>query len=117
MWTTCRPSNRGHITPMGSTSDTADRIGRVTSSNRPGVADTRGQADPIRYQALRPEIAADAEIDDVPPPPPTQLRSKRGLMSLGICLVLIGLNLRTVCSSFSAVLPEITSDAGLPGWA
>ena len=34
-----------------------------------------------------------------------------------MCLVLIGLNLRTVFSSFSAVLPEVTSDAGLPGWA
>lgn len=102
---------------MGSRPDTADRIGRVTSSNRPGVADTSGQADPIRHQALRPEIAVDAEIDDVPPAPPTQLRSKRGLIYLGICLVLIGLNLRTVFSSFSAVLPEITSDAALPGWA
>lgn len=38
-------------------------------------------------------------------------------MYLGICLVLIGLNLRTVFSSFSAVLPEITSDVGLPGWS
>jgi CP family cyanate transporter-like MFS transporter len=36
---------------------------------------------------------------------------------LGVCLVLIGLNLRTVFSSFAAVLPEIRSDAGLPGWA
>ena len=36
---------------------------------------------------------------------------------LGVCLVLIGLNLRTVFSSFSAVLPEVTADAGLPGWA
>ena len=34
-----------------------------------------------------------------------------------MCLVLIGLNLRTVFSSFSAVLPEVTADAGLPGWA
>ena len=39
------------------------------------------------------------------------------LAYLGVCLVLIGLNLRTVFSSFSAVLPEVTADAGLPGWA
>ena len=36
---------------------------------------------------------------------------------MGICLVLIGLNLRTVFSSFAAVLPEVTADAGLPAWA
>ncbi|SCC02767.1 MFS transporter, CP family, cyanate transporter [Pseudarthrobacter enclensis] len=36
---------------------------------------------------------------------------------LGLCLVLIGLNLRTVFSSFSAVLPEITAQASLPGWS
>ncbi len=42
---------------------------------------------------------------------------RRGLIYLGVCLVLIGLNLRTVFSSFAAVLPEIRSDAGLPGWA
>ena len=43
--------------------------------------------------------------------------SRRALVYLGLCLVLIGLNLRTVFSSFAAVLPEVTSDAGLPGWA
>lgn len=86
-------------------------MGRVTSFPKPFYTEKSEQ------ERLLPEIAVDAEIDDVPPAPPTQLRSKRGLIYLGICLVLIGLNLRTVFSSFSAVLPEITSDAGLPGWA
>ena len=59
----------------------------------------------------------DAEIDDVPAPEPTVLGSRRALAYLGVCLVLIGLNLRSVFSSFAAVLPEVTADAGLPGWA
>ena len=59
----------------------------------------------------------DAEIDDVPAAGPTVLGSRRALAYLGVCLVLIGLNLRTVFSSFAAVLPEVTADAGLPGWA
>ncbi len=59
----------------------------------------------------------DAEIDDVPPARPTRVGSRRSLAYLGVCLVLIGLNLRTVFSSFSAVLPEVRADAGLPGWA
>lgn len=42
---------------------------------------------------------------------------RRTLAYLGVCLVLIGLNLRTVFSSFAAVLPEVTADAGLPAWA
>lgn len=36
---------------------------------------------------------------------------------LGVCLVLIGLNLRSVFSSLSTVLPEVTSQAALPGWS
>jgi CP family cyanate transporter-like MFS transporter len=63
----------------------------------------------------------DAEIDDVPAAAPTMLprtaSDNRGLVYLGVCLVLIGLNLRTVFSSFAAVLPETASDASLPGWA
>jgi CP family cyanate transporter-like MFS transporter len=59
----------------------------------------------------------DAEIDDVPAAEPTRVGSRRALVYLGLCLVLIGLNLRTVFSSFSAVLPEVTVDVGLPGWA
>jgi MFS transporter, CP family, cyanate transporter len=59
----------------------------------------------------------DAEIDEVPAAEPTRISGPRALVYLGACLVLIGLNLRTVFSSFAAVLPEIRSDAGLPGWA
>jgi CP family cyanate transporter-like MFS transporter len=59
----------------------------------------------------------DAEIDDIPAAEPTQVGGPRVLIYLGLCLVLIGLNLRTVFSSFSAVLPEITSSAGLPDWS
>lgn len=36
---------------------------------------------------------------------------------LGIGLIIIALNLRTLFSSFSAVLPEINAYATLPGWA
>ncbi len=42
---------------------------------------------------------------------------RRALVYLAACVVLVGLNLRTVFSSFSAILPEITAAAGLPGWA
>lgn len=68
-----------------------------------------------------PDLLVDAEIDDVPAASPTALpdgpNGRRALAYLGLCLVLIGLNLRTVFSSFAAVLPEIVADAGLPGWA
>ena len=74
-----------------------------------------------RRDGARTPVLVDAEIDDVPAAAPTALpagrRSRRALVYLGLCLVLIGLNLRTVFSSFAAVLPEVTSDAGLPGWA
>lgn len=43
--------------------------------------------------------------------------SRRQLAYLGLCLVLIGLNLRTVFSTFSAVLPGVASQAALPAWA
>ncbi|NQD89001.1 MFS transporter, partial [Paenarthrobacter sp. CM16] len=79
----------------------------MTSSKTPGY----------REKPVLPDMTADAEIDEEPAPDPTRLSGRRGLVYLGICLVLIGLNLRTVFSSFSAVLPEITSDAGLPGWS
>jgi CP family cyanate transporter-like MFS transporter len=59
----------------------------------------------------------DAEVDELPAPEPTRVGSRRQLAYLGLCLVLIGLNLRTVFSSFSAVLPEATTEAALPGWA
>lgn len=64
-----------------------------------------------------PGTLVDAEIDELPAPAPTVVGSRRQLVYLGLCLVLIGLNLRTVFSSFSAVLPEVTSQAALPGWA
>ncbi|MBO1268858.1 MFS transporter [Arthrobacter cavernae] len=72
---------------------------------------------PEKPHAAASELLVDAEIDDVPAAAPTRVTTRRGLVFLGICLVLIGLNLRTVFSSFSAVLPEVTADAGLPGWA
>jgi CP family cyanate transporter-like MFS transporter len=59
----------------------------------------------------------DAEIDELPAPEPTRVGSRRQLAYLGLCLVLIGLNLRTVFSSFSAVLPEVSSQVPLPAWA
>lgn len=90
MWTNCQ---NGLVTPASSTSK--------NTRPHPGV----------------PEILVDAEIDEVPAAEPTRVKTRRGLVFLGICLVLIGLNLRTVFSSFSAVLPEVTADAGLPGWA
>jgi MFS transporter, CP family, cyanate transporter len=64
-----------------------------------------------------PGTLVDAEVDETPAPGPTRVGSRRQLVYLGLCLVLIGLNLRTVFSSFSAVLPEVTSQAALPGWA
>ncbi|MDJ0319107.1 MFS transporter [Pseudarthrobacter sp. PS3-L1] len=48
---------------------------------------------------------------------PVPRHGRTVLVLLGACLVLVGLNLRTVFSSFSAVLPELTADIGLPGWA
>ncbi len=74
------------------------------NAGRPAVDDVAG-------------TLVDAEIDDVPPARPTRAGSRRSFAYLGVCLVLIGLNLRTVFSSFSAVLPEVSADAGLPGWA
>lgn len=51
-------------------------------------------------------------------PMPTAASSSRwALVYLGVCVVLVGLNLRTVFSSFSAILPEITAAADLPAWA
>jgi CP family cyanate transporter-like MFS transporter len=84
------------------------------------VIDAQNSRQPDGRQQ-RPSVNADtlvdAEADDVPAAEATQVTGRRALAYLGLCLVLIGLNLRTVFSSFSAVLPEVTSDAGLPGWA
>ncbi|WP_364748586.1 MFS transporter [Arthrobacter sp. LAR12-1-1.1] len=59
--------------------------------------------------------ASVAVRDDTPGAP--RAPGRRMLAYMGLCLVLIGLNLRTVFSSFAAVLPEVTADAGLPAWA
>ncbi|WP_258803747.1 MFS transporter [Pseudarthrobacter sp. NS4] len=72
---------------------------------------------PGKPAGAQPGTLVDAEIDELPAPEPTRLGSRRQLAYLGLCLVLIGLNLRTVFSSFSAVLPEVSSQAALPGWA
>ena len=63
------------------------------------------------------DALVDAEIDDVPAAEPTAVGSRRALAYLGVCLVLVGLNLRSVFSSLGAVLPEVTAAAGLPDWA
>lgn len=86
-------------------------MGTVTHTENPRPTSTP--------RAAAPSVSAlvDAEIDDVPAVEPTRVGSRRALVYLGLCLVLIGLNLRTVFSSFSAVLPEVTADVGLPGWA
>ncbi len=65
----------------------------------------------------RPGARAGAGAGGGPAAAPGRTGGRRALAYLGVCLVLIGLNLRTVFSSFSAVLPEVTADAGLPGWA
>ena len=43
------------------------------------------------------------------------LTRRRTKLYLAACIVLIGLNLRTLFSSFSAILPEIISATGMPG--
>ena len=94
--------------------------GQVTEATD-AAARKRRSGDPVprpqQTQQARPDNLVDAEIDELPAPEPTRTGSRRALVYLGLCLVLIGLNLRTVFSSFSAVLPEITSQAALPGWA
>ncbi|MFE8887101.1 CynX/NimT family MFS transporter [Pseudarthrobacter enclensis] len=75
------------------------------------------EADAVKAPGRDPGGLIDAEIDETPAPGPTRVGSRRQLAYLGLCLVLIGLNLRTVFSSFSAVLPEITAQASLPGWS
>ncbi|WP_235506123.1 MFS transporter [Arthrobacter sp. Leaf337] len=100
-------------------------MGRVTeATNRANNAAASNPAsDPANTEAAgrsRSDTSGtlvDAEVDELPAAEPTRVSSRRGLVFLGVCLVLIGLNLRTVFSSFAAVLPEIRSDAGLPGWA
>lgn len=49
--------------------------------------------------------------------PLTRTSASRNPVLFGIGLIIIALNLRTLFSSFSAVLPEITVYTALPGWA
>jgi CP family cyanate transporter-like MFS transporter len=96
-------------------------MGRVTEAANEAENQARNPAvktkAPGRDPRGNPGTLVDAEIDELPAAEPTRVGSRRALAYLGVCLVLIGLNLRTVFSSFSAVLPEVTADAGLPGWA
>jgi CP family cyanate transporter-like MFS transporter len=87
--------------------------GRVTKATDADAGKHRGAPSKI----LDDGNLVDAEIDEPPAPEPTRAGKGKGLVYLGLCLVLIGLNLRTVFSSFSAVLPEVTAQAALPGWA
>jgi len=48
-----------------------------------------------------------------PPADQTPIAGARGLWVLGLLLVLIGLNLRTLFASFAAVLTEIRADTGM----
>jgi len=88
--------------------------GQVTEATSAAAKKDRPAKPPMKPH---PDNLVDAEIDELPAAEPTLVGSRRGLVYLGLCLVLIGLNLRTVFSSFSAVLPEVTSQAALPGWA
>lgn len=51
--------------------------------------------------------------DGDPAAEPTGITGTRGLFVLGLLLVLIGLNLRTLFASFAAVLSEIRADTGM----
>jgi CP family cyanate transporter-like MFS transporter len=63
------------------------------------------------------EPLIDAEADSIPAPLPTPTRSATTRFILGAGLVLIALNLRTIFSSVSALLPEIRSELGLSATA
>ncbi len=99
-----------------STPDPAVRYPAVRNPVRYPAAGSPGSS-PNEGAGAVPGMLVDAEIDDVPDAGATRAGNRRTLVYLGVCLVLIGLNLRTVFSSFAAVLPEVTADAGLPGWA
>ncbi|MDQ0077770.1 CP family cyanate transporter-like MFS transporter [Arthrobacter oryzae] len=89
----------------------ADATAKTTANTAPKTTSPGG------VRSGTSGVLVDAEVDELPAAEPTRVSGRRGLIYLGVCLVLIGLNLRTVFSSFAAVLPEIRSDAGLPGWA
>ncbi|WLQ07681.1 MFS transporter [Arthrobacter oryzae] len=100
---------------MGRVTEATNRAKNAAAGNPAG--DPAKTKAPGRSRSDTAGTLVDAEIDELPAAEPTHVSGRRGLVYLGVCLVLIGLNLRTVFSSFAAVLPEIRSDAGLPGWA
>ncbi len=59
-------------------------------------------------------LLVDSEVDEVPQADPTRITGRRSLVYIAVCLILVGLNLRTLFSSFSAVLTEITAATGMP---
>ncbi|WP_427015706.1 MFS transporter [Pseudarthrobacter sp. P1] len=62
------------------------------------------------------DILVDAEIDEVPEPEPTTAGPRLSLAYIAVALILCGVNLRTVFSSFAAVLAEVTAATGMaPG--
>ena len=91
------------------------RMALVTETRN--AAGEKQRPEDSAVKAGPPGVLVDAEVDELPAPEPTRVGSQRQLVYLALCMVLIGLNLRTVFSSFSAVLPEISSQAALPGWA
>ena len=100
---------------MGRVTEATNRAKNAAASNpASNPANTKAHG---RSRSDTSGTLVDAEVDELPAAEPTHVSSRRGLIYLGACLVLIGLNLRTVFSSFAAVLPEIRSDAGLPGWS
>ncbi|HEV7168311.1 MAG TPA: MFS transporter [Micrococcaceae bacterium] len=64
-----------------------------------------------------PETLVDPEADEVPGPDRTTVPPRLGLLYVAIALILCGLNLRTVFSSFAAVQQEVISATGMPVWA
>jgi CP family cyanate transporter-like MFS transporter len=70
----------------------------------PAVADALPLGEPL----------VDVEIESIPPPPPTPVRSRAGRILLGASLVLVAYNLRPVFSSLSAVLPDVVRDLAVP---
>lgn len=55
----------------------------------------------------------DAEADSVPQPLPPEARSRTARVILGVSLVLIAFNLRSLFSSLSVLLPEVMHETGM----
>lgn len=62
---------------------------------------------------IRDPGSRDPQTKEAPIADPALITGTRGLWVLGLLLVLIGLNLRTLFSSFAAVLTEIRADLGM----